>query len=370
MSREPSFPSRFVQLPPEEDSTKAGRLFRSAIAAPEEPLPPITRRIRDTLGARARPARRILRMALAGAAIFLFGGVVGAAVWPHWGKPRGTVDLGSRSQPVEPVRKVKRAHPSMVGPAAAPVVAPAPMVEPSPIPPAEETKPQPAAVPKRIAYREARPVSSAASPPAVQPPAVQPVAVQPPAVQPPAVQPPSVPLRMDPPVAVTTPDEHAYLSRALRVLRDDRNATAALAVLDEYVTRFPHRALDLEAGMLRAEALLSLGRTRDALAALDGLPMQSLPKRDGRLALRGELRAAAGRFQDAIADYDAILARAGGADARGAMGDVVERALWGRASARSHLGNDEGARSDLGQYLLRFPNGRFANEAKRMLAAP
>jgi tetratricopeptide (TPR) repeat protein len=146
-------------------------------------------------------------------------------------------------------------------------------------------------------------------------------------------------------------------------LRDDRNAPAALAVLDEYGRRFPQGALGLEAGMLRAEALLSLGRSRDALAELDRLPMQLLPNRDGRLALRGELRAAAGRFRDAIADYDAVLAKS-------ATGAEVERALWGRASARSHLGNDDGARSDLGQYLLRFPHGRFADEARRLLGGP
>jgi len=366
MSREPSLPKRFVQLPPAEDSTKAGLLFRSAIAAPDEPLPPVTRRIRDTLGLRARPARRLLRVALAGAVIFLFGGVVGAAAWPHWGKPRGTVDQRPQSPPVEPVRKLKRDHPSMVAPAVTPAGAPAPMTEPVPAPPAEEAKLRPAAVAKRVAYREARPVAPAPSPPPAPTAVVQPPVVQPPVFQPPVVQ-RSV---FQPPVPVPAPDEQAYLSRALRVLRDDRNATAALAVLDEYVTCFPHRALDLEAGMLRAEALLSLGRTHEALAELDRLPMRSLPRRDGRLALRGELRAAAGRFRDAIADYDAVLARAGEGPATGATGAVVERALWGRASARSHLGNDGGARNDLGQYLLRFPHGRFANEARRMLADP
>jgi hypothetical protein len=344
MSGEPPFPKRFVQWTPEEGSSKAGRLFRSAIAAPDEPLPRIAHRIRDSLAPRARPARRMLRVALAGALICFFGGVVGATVWPYRDKPRATVDHRPQGQAVEPIRKVKRARPSIVVPAAPPV----PMANPASAP-AEETKPQPAAVPKRMATRDIRPV--APSPP-------------------PAVQPPAAHLSIEPPVAAPAPDEHAYLARALQVLRDDRNATAALAVLDEYVGRFPQRALDLEAGMLRAEALLSLGRTRDALAELDRLPLQSLPNRDGRLALRGELRAAAGRFRDAIADYDAVLARADGVDAKRATGDTVERALWGRASARSHLGDDGAARSDLGLYLFRFPRGRFADEARRMLAGP
>jgi hypothetical protein len=115
--------------------------------------------------------------------------------------------------------------------------------------------------------------------------------------------------------------------------------------------------------MLRAEALLGLGRKADALSELDGLALGSMPNQDERFVLRGELRAAAGRWQAAREDFETVLSAApsSGGDARAR--DVKERALWGRASARSHLGDEAGARADLAMYLRIFPSGRFATQA-------
>ena len=137
--------------------------------------------------------------------------------------------------------------------------------------------------------------------------------------------------------------------------------------------RFPGGVLAPEAGMLRAEALLQIGRKGDALAELDRLSLAQMPNSDEPHVLRGELRAAVGRWREALADFDVVLRGHAGARAYiGAPTDAkaqgrLERALWGRALARSRLGDDAGARADLQECLRRFPGGRFASEATRLL---
>jgi TolA-binding protein len=79
--------------------------------------------------------------------------------------------------------------------------------------------------------------------------------------------------------------------------------------------------------------------------------------------VRGELRARAQRWREAAADFDQALAHASGTSA------WQERALWGRAVARTQAGDQAGARADLQLYLGRYPTGRFASEATRLLAA-
>ena len=139
---------------------------------------------------------------------------------------------------------------------------------------------------------------------------------------------------------VAAPDEHALLGRAVHELRVRHAADAALAALDEHRARFPTSALAPEAGALRVEALLRLGRKEEALRALDGLLEAPLPKNDERQLLRGELRGGLGQWGPAIADFDAVLAR-------GPRADLAERALWGRAVGRSRSGRDQEARADL-----------------------
>ena len=89
--------------------------------------------------------------------------------------------------------------------------------------------------------------------------------------------------------------------------------------------------------------------------------------------MRAELHATAGRWQEALVDFDAVVrARlahepgAGTATSTKAR-ERLERALWGRAAARSHLGDETGARADLRECLRRFPQGRFAAQAARLL---
>jgi hypothetical protein len=105
----------------------------------------------------------------------------------------------------------------------------------------------------------------------------------------------------------------------------------------------------------------------EALGVLDGLLERPLPGNDERRVLRGELRAVMGSWRDALKDFDHVLATNDGTrDGRSRPG-LGERALWGRAVVRNHLGDDPGARADLIEYLRRFPRGLFAVQAARSL---
>jgi hypothetical protein len=79
-------------------------------------------------------------------------------------------------------------------------------------------------------------------------------------------------------------DESRLVARAFRQLRNEGDATSALAALDERERRFGPGTLASEAGLARAEALLLLGRTADALPIL-------LALRDAPAGLTPEVRA-------------------------------------------------------------------------------
>ncbi len=87
------------------------------------------------------------------------------------------------------------------------------------------------------------------------------------------------------------------------------------------------------------------------------------------LLTRAELRASAGRYGDALGDFDRLLTP--GAGNAGAAVEA-ERALYGRAVCLGHLGQDDRARIDLAAYQRRFPGGPHAAEVARLLkgAAP
>ena len=164
--------------------------------------------------------------------------------------------------------------------------------------------------------------------------------------------------------------EQALLTRAVRSLRSEHRPGSALAVLDEYFARFPSGSLLPEATRLRTEALLALGHKPAALAVLNrDLAPGETGSEESRV-VRGELLAAAGRWQEALEDFDAVVRAhesTAGPVASARLRDRFERALWGRASARSHLGDEAGARPDLREYLRRFPQGRFAGQSARLL---
>jgi len=150
--------------------------------------------------------------------------------------------------------------------------------------------------------------------------------------------------------------ESELLARALAKLRRDRDAGAALALLDEHARSFPNGALSLEADVARVDALLTLGRNADALVLLERLPIDRLGRGAELRVIRGELLAQ-GEPRKALGDFDRALAT-------GLPQGLEERALFGRAASRLKVGDEAGGRADLATYLAKYPNGRFAAQAR------
>jgi hypothetical protein len=287
------------------DEGLAGRLLRVLEAPPARLSPAARARIAARLDEGAAPlagARpRYFWPAVVAAALLLFaGGVVGAAVGV--GPVRRLFERRVAAPPVHVVEAPR--------PAPAPVVEAAPAVAPAPAP----------KVHPRVA------LAKPAAPPE------------------------------DPVVA-----ESRLLGEALAALRHGHDPEAALRTLDRYEQRFPTGALALEASAARVDALLALGRRPQALARLEEMPLDRVPRGPELRTLRGELLAGRGDCDGAIADFSAVLNRAG------APASVVERALYGRGSCRSRVGDAAGARADLQDLLRRFPSGPFAQPAARAL---
>jgi tetratricopeptide (TPR) repeat protein len=166
-----------------------------------------------------------------------------------------------------------------------------------------------------------------------------------------------------PPAAKPAPPpalpDQALFGQALRKLRAENDAAAALALLREHGKAYPASALGGERSALEVEALLALKRDRDALALLDGMALEALPRSGERLVVRGELRAAAKRWREAESDFDRALARVSGSP------DWHERALWGRGVARLRQNERDGGMADITRYRDTYPRGRFAAEAAK-----
>jgi hypothetical protein len=179
---------------------------------------------------------------------------------------------------------------------------------------------------------------------------------------PPPARLPRAPTEPPPIARADAPEEARLVARAFRHLRSEGDAAAALADLEERERHFGSGTLATEAALARAEALLLLGRTDEALPILVGL-------RDPRSGLTPEVRAAraellakAKRCAEAITDFDALLAP-------GAPPSTRERALYGRASCRVQDGRTADAISDLESYVQQYPQGRFAPAVREALAA-
>jgi hypothetical protein len=320
----------FSRLSPDEDPQNVAALVRSVQEAPEEDIPRLRWRLRADLHKQAWRPGRFLRMALIAGGMFLAGGVVGAVVRPF-------LAIGPTA-PATTAEPAAKARPRPAGKR----ITTAPAEKPPEQPPAVPVEsPSVAPVPNSIRRAPQRLAARLSVPPIGDPPAAPRVAV--------AAQPPS-------PIAL----EQGLLANALRSLRKQHDARGALDLLDQHARGFPGTALGPEATMLRAEALLGLGRNAEALTELDRLSLGSTPKPGDRLVLRGELRAAAGRWREALNDFDTQLVDA-------TSPDLTERALWGRAATRSHLGDEAGARADLARYLRTYPSGRFAARAAALL---
>jgi hypothetical protein len=192
-------------------------------------------------------------------------------------------------------------------------------------------------------------------------PFAAPAVPSPPAVIP-AQQPPRPTIPAEAPAASPPPTDSALFGQAMRRLRVDGDPSRALSALQEHARLYPRSPLAGERTALEIEALLCLHRDRQALVLLDGLALDELPRSGERFVVRGELRAAQRRWQDASADFDQALTRTSGAPA------WHERALWGRAVARLRMGEREAGMADVERYLDRYSKGRFAAEAARLSA--
>jgi hypothetical protein len=157
--------------------------------------------------------------------------------------------------------------------------------------------------------------------------------------------------------------EAQILARSLFLLRQQHDARGALAVLDAYASAYPRGVLASEALSARLEAVVQLGDRPAALRLLDD--RKSFTGRLGaeQLLTRAELRASAGRYSDALADFDRLL----GPLAPSATPGNLERALYGRAVCFGRLGRDDRARVDLEAYRTRYPTGTYAAEVARLL---
>jgi len=168
---------------------------------------------------------------------------------------------------------------------------------------------------------------------------------------------------MTEPRAVADPSTEAQLlARALGKLRQAHDPAGAVELLDQYGRAFPHGVLESEALSARLEAVIQLDDRKTALALLDHRDAFAGRLGAQLLLTRAELRASAGRYADAVRDFDRLL---GTHDAMGAAD--LERALYGRGVCLGHLGKGELARADLADYQRRFPAGKHAAEVARLL---
>jgi len=354
MSKPAANPRRLSSLPETEDAIGIGRMFRNARELPDEELLTLRWRLRASQRLPAIRPRPFLRTAVVIGIVLCLGGIVGAVATPFMVRKVSTMvaslkpastpghkKSSRQSAPLPAVPALSEPVPTETTPVAGPAVP-----EPRRIP--DTPKPLLAPAKHRTSVRvavvrePAAPVAPAKPPEGAPPPSRSPIAA-----------------------------EQSLLGQAMKSLREGHDARAALALLARHAEQFPTAALAAEAAVLRVEALLDLGRRDEALSVLDEAPLASLPRCNEQLVVRGELRAAKGRWQEAKQDFDDAMARGVKAASHPAASpkarDIQERALWGRSAARSRLGDTEGARTDLDLYLRHFPSGRFAGAAASLL---
>jgi hypothetical protein len=167
------------------------------------------------------------------------------------------------------------------------------------------------------------------------------------------------PTLVDPTRSAVAASDPVLFGEALRKLRTENDAPAALSILQRHAQAYPRSPLAGERSALQVQALLALHRDREALQQLDSMHLEELPRGGERLVVRGELRAAAKRWEDAKDDFDRALSRVSGSPA------WHERALWGRGVAHLRCGERELGMEDIERYRDLYPRGRFAAEAAR-----
>jgi TolA-binding protein len=258
--------------------------------------------------------------------------VVAAGLLFSYGKSRPTA---SQQLPLPVIEQLAAPPMSPLPPSAAPQIESTggiAQVVPGPLPPIE-----PGRAPSRPAKKHA----------AAKPPAALPAEPMAPAVLPPIEE---------SPLAI----ESRLIGQALFALRQQHDPKLAIQRLDDYAGRFPQGSLHDEAQAARVDALILLGKQREALAILEKTSFDRLPRGGELTVLRGELRAASGLCKAALSDFAHV-------EKSRTSSDVAERALYGQGVCRAHLGDLNGAAGDLRAYISRFPGGRFQSAAQATL---
>jgi tetratricopeptide (TPR) repeat protein len=311
-------------------------------APPDEGLTPGERaRIWARLEGGSRPSRALagLRWSVAATVLLASAGVLAGATtqkwWPVVTRTSSTPSLapGARA----PHARRAAAVPSRPEPVAVPAAQ-----EPQPA-----TAPQPAVIPSSRAAElpKVKAARAAAGHASAAPSPIDDAAAA------------STPEPATPPSALAL--ETSLLGEALTRLRQRRDARGALETLDIYDARFPLGALRREADGTRVDALLLLGHEAEALAVLRRLSLEPRGRDQELRVIRAELLAATS-CHEAVTDFDRVLAES-------PPPALAERALHGRAACLTQTGDAAGAARDLREYLRRFPDGRFAAEARRLL---
>ncbi len=145
--------------------------------------------------------------------------------------------------------------------------------------------------------------------------------------------------------------EATFLATALQLLHQHDDARGALTVLAGHASRFPHGQLTGEVALVRAEALLKLGRRKELVDSLDPGSISGLPRAAELSVLRAEALSQLARCDEAIATYTALLGQSLASRLR-------ERALFGRALCYGTTGRTNEAREDLSRVLDEFPAKR------------
>ena len=152
--------------------------------------------------------------------------------------------------------------------------------------------------------------------------------------------------------------EAASLSAALSTLKagGKDNARRALRAVDQHLQAFPRGTLELEARVVRVDALLLLGQRQDARRELAALPLESVGRKFELRLIRAELWAD-DDCQAALSDFQVLVDQP--------LPSVwAERALFGRGACLLKLGDKAAAERDFARYLERFPSGRFAEQIR------
>ena len=132
----------------------------------------------------------------------------------------------------------------------------------------------------------------------------------------------------------------------------------------DYDARFEQGQLRQEADFARVEALLASGQALEALAVLERLEAQPAlagPSAARAQLIRAETLLALERAAEALPLFQATAKQA-------RVLDWQERALWGQAASELALSRRDQARATLQTYLARFPQGRHASDAKRLVS--